>query len=182
MKKFVLIFTVLTTAVACFSFCNNTGNTAAKKTAAINWITWEQADSMQKIAPRKVFVDVYTNWCGWCKKMDVNTFENPVIIDVLNKNFYCVKYDAESKSPVTLKGRTFNNNGRYNDIAIAYMGQNMGFPTSLYLDENFNPITQPIASYLDPKQLEQILAYFSGNHYLTTPFETFVQSFKGKVQ
>lgn len=181
MKNKIITVTVLLVSLLCFSFCNS-GVGKSTPAAEIKWMTWEQVEEAQKTKPKKVFVDVYTDWCGWCKKMDKTTFENPVIVGMLNKDYYCIKFNAESRNPITLKGQTFENKGRYHDIAIAYMGQNMGFPTSMYLDENMKPLTQPIASYLDPKQLEQILTFFGGNHYLTTPYETFVKTFKGKVE
>ena len=54
-------------------------------TAQVNWLTWEEAQERNKKEPRKIFVDVYTQWCGWCKKMDKETFSNPEIIKYLNK-------------------------------------------------------------------------------------------------
>ena len=36
----------------------------------LTWISFEQAVELQKKEPRKILIDVYTDWCGWCKKMD----------------------------------------------------------------------------------------------------------------
>ena len=36
-------------------------------TAQVNWLTWEEAQERNKKEPRKIFVDVYTQWCGWFK-------------------------------------------------------------------------------------------------------------------
>jgi len=40
----------------------------------VNWMTFEEAEIKYQEEKRKIFVDVYTDWCGWCKKMDANTF------------------------------------------------------------------------------------------------------------
>ncbi|MGB3078914.1 MAG: DUF255 domain-containing protein, partial [Saprospiraceae bacterium] len=48
-------------------------------TAQINWLTWEEAQAKNQQHPKKFIVDVYTQWCGWCKKMDKATFEEPKI-------------------------------------------------------------------------------------------------------
>jgi thiol:disulfide interchange protein len=44
---------------------------------AIEWMTFEQALEAQKETPKKILVDVYTDWCGPCKLMDKKTFQNP---------------------------------------------------------------------------------------------------------
>src|SRR5210317_2561338 len=69
---------------------------------SIHWLSFEQAVELQTQEgnSKKIFIDVYTDWCGWCKKMDKNTFNHPVIAELLNTKFYAVKFDAESKEPV----------------------------------------------------------------------------------
>uniref|UniRef100_A0A3Q2YUK7 Spermatogenesis-associated protein 20-like TRX domain-containing protein n=1 Tax=Hippocampus comes TaxID=109280 RepID=A0A3Q2YUK7_HIPCM len=49
---------------------------------------------------KKVFIDIYTDWCGWCKKMDKDTFQNPEVAAYMNENFLMVKMDAEGKDPI----------------------------------------------------------------------------------
>ena len=46
----------------------------------INWMSFEEAIARSKEDPKHIFVDVYTDWCGWCKKMDASTFVDPVIV------------------------------------------------------------------------------------------------------
>ena len=43
----------------------------------IQWLTWEEMQVMQKREARKVLIDVYTDWCGWCKRMDKAVFADP---------------------------------------------------------------------------------------------------------
>ena len=47
----------------------------------INWMTIEQAYALTQKRPKKFVVDVYTDWCGWCKVMDRETFTRPAIVD-----------------------------------------------------------------------------------------------------
>ena len=58
-----------------------------KLDSIVNWISFEEAQNLAKTNPKKVYVDVYTDWCGWCKRMDATTFSNPVIARYMNKNF-----------------------------------------------------------------------------------------------
>jgi len=153
-----------------------------KGTAKINWVTWAQMQEAQKKNPKKVFVDIYTDWCGWCKRMDKTTFENPLIIQYLNDNFYAIKFDAETKDELFFKEKKYGSNGKFNDLAVLLMNNQMSFPTSVYLDEKLTPLTPPIGSYLDPKQLEVILNYFGSNSQLKVPFNNFEKNFKGQIK
>ena len=50
----------------------------------INLMTWEQAAAANEKEPKKIFVDVYTDWCGWCKRMDVTTFKDPAVVALIS--------------------------------------------------------------------------------------------------
>ena len=60
----------------------------------VKWLSFEEAQKLAAKTPKKIFVDVYTDWCGWCKKMDKNTLSDPGIKDYLNKKYYAVKLNA----------------------------------------------------------------------------------------
>ncbi len=57
------------------------------KAQTVKWYSFEQAVKLNKQNPKKIFIDVYTDWCGWCKRMDKVTFSNPVIAKYLNKYY-----------------------------------------------------------------------------------------------
>ncbi|GAB3533178.1 thioredoxin fold domain-containing protein [Pontibacter brevis] len=126
----------------------------------------EQAAEKMKQEPRKILVDVYTDWCGWCKKMDKNTFTDPEVAAIINKHYYAVKLDAEGKAPITLKGHTFTFKPEYkaHELAVALLNGQMSFPTTVYLDEQMNMLT-PVPGYLDAKSITPILRYFGEDHH-----------------
>lgn len=148
----------------------------------IQWMTFEQMQAAQKKKPKKVIIDIYTDWCGWCKKMDKTTFEQPAIAKYVNDNFYAVKFDAESKPSITFAGKVYNNPQRYHELAMKLMDGKAGFPTSVYLDETLKPITPPIASYLDAKQFELIINYLNTESYKRVSFDQYSQEFKSLIQ
>ena len=78
----------------------------------INWIEIDRAFEVNEKTPRKIFIDVYTDWCGWCKKMDENTFTNPVIASYLTQKFHAVKFNAEGSKDITYKGKVYKNKGQ----------------------------------------------------------------------
>jgi thioredoxin-related protein len=74
----------------------------------IQWMKFEEAIAANEKNPKMILVDVYTDWCGWCKKMDKETFTDPKVIAHFQKNFYAVKLNAEdTKRKFPFMGRTF---------------------------------------------------------------------------
>jgi len=148
--------------------------------AKINWLSVEEVQEKMKTEPRKVYVDVYTDWCHWCKVMDKNTFSNKDLIQYMNDNFYCIHLDAESKKPILFNGKQygFATNTRANELAAEWMRGQLSYPTSIFFDENFvNP--QPIPGYLDVPTYEMIAKYIKENKHKTIPFEKYKSTFKG---
>ncbi|MDA0940040.1 MAG: thioredoxin fold domain-containing protein [Bacteroidetes bacterium] len=143
------------------------GNLAFGQAASINWISLEEAVAAQQKEPRKIMMDVYTQWCGPCKMMMANTFTNANVIDYVNANYYAVKFDAESPDPVTFQGTEFTNPD-YNPSARGRNGVHQlsramkvnAYPTIVYLDEEANVIA-PISGYKQPSQMELYLKFFN---------------------
>lgn len=109
------------------------------------WYTWEQAVELNKTKPKKMLVDVYTDWCGWCKRMDKTTFSDPEVVKYLADNFYPVKLNAEQREAIIFGKDTFNyvetGKGRgVNTLAYALLDGKMGYPTIVYLDEQYRRI------------------------------------------
>ncbi len=144
------------------------------KKGKINWLTLEEAAALNKKEPRKMVVDVYTDWCGWCRKMDKSTFSNQEIADYVNKKFYAVKLDAESKAPITINGKTYKYNAQYrsHEVAIALLKGQMSYPSTVYLDEKM-AILAPVPGYLDVPAFKSILTYFGENHYQKKSFQEY---------
>ena len=55
---------------------------------SIEWITFEQAVKAQEENPKKILMDVYTDWCGPCKLMDKKTFQNPYVAAYVREHYY----------------------------------------------------------------------------------------------
>lgn len=176
MKKYIVIL------LAAIALCSFKLISPAKPTDGphIHWLTWEQAQAEQKKKPKKIFVDIYTDWCGWCKKMDAGTFENPAIAKYMSENFYCVKFNAETHEDIMFKGQKYSSDGRYNTLATFLMQNRMSFPTSIYLDEDLN-LLNIIAGYMDPKTIEPILSFHATNSFKTTPWEEYQKNFKSSL-
>ena len=162
------------------------------KAQEVEWITLNEAEERMKKEPRKVLVDVYTSWCGPCKMMDQNTFKNPQIVEYINKNYYAIKFNAESPEEVTFRGTTYKNEGydpsksgrnATHDLAraIAPVNGRIAYPTVVYMDENFG-ILAPVQGYHTPQQIEPILRYISEADFRNVTFEEYQKSFQPTIR
>lgn len=126
------------------------------KNASINWINIEEAQKLGKDEPRKIFVDVYTDWCGWCKKMDRSTFADQSVVDYVNQNYYAVKLNAESSRKIVFNGHEMT------EASLARSMRVSGYPTIVFIDEKFESV-QPVPGYRNAEQFKKILKEFNGN-------------------
>lgn len=202
MNKIICLFFLLIPFLA-FVSCQQEGKeTAAAKngqttanvanghaSGPVEWITIDQLEAKMKQEPRKVVVDLYTDWCGWCKRMDANTFSNEVLAKYLNEKFYAVKFNAETNAPVTFNGETYDPipGGRRPTNKLAYkliLGDQangrMGYPTFAFLDESLTRI-EAYPGYKDAAAFDALAHFIAENHYKTTGFTNFVQSYKSEI-
>jgi thioredoxin-related protein len=143
----------------------------------IHWMTWEEAVAANTKQPKKIFVDVYTDWCGWCKKMDVSTFKEPAIVDMMNKNFYAVKLNAEQKESIVWQNQEFKwmPGGRNGAHKLAYelLDGQFSFPSFVMLDSEFKRIAIS-PGYKQGEALLKELRYASEEVYKTTPWDKYM--------
>lgn len=111
----------------------------------VKWYTFEEAVEASKTTPKKMMIDIYTPWCGWCKKMDKTSFVDPKVTAYLNEHFYAVKLDAEMKEDVLFSGHKFEfmaDAGRRGVHTLAYslLEGKMSYPSIVYMDEKMQRI------------------------------------------
>ncbi len=148
--------------------------------AVVQWLSWEGAIERSKTEKRKIFVDIYTDWCGWCKRMDTSTLSDSAVVSYLNEKYYAVKFNAETPEEITFRNKTYSlrRDGQrsYHELAIELLSGRVGFPTLVFLDENFQVI-QSIPGYQPAEHLLIILSYFATDSHKTTPWEVYERRF-----
>lgn len=173
MTEFVLSFMLL------FSQPANAGE-------KIEWLSWEQMVLKQQAEPRKVLVDIYTNWCGWCKKMDKEVFATELITGIVNEHYYAVKLNAEQKEDITFGDYTFTykaDAGRRgaHELAIQLLEGKMSYPTVVYLNEKLEILSR-VPGYQNVGSQEVILSYFAEEAYTHTEWATYQASFESEAK
>ncbi|RNI26496.1 thioredoxin family protein [Rufibacter latericius] len=128
----------------------------------LQWLTLEQALQKNKTKPRKILVDVYTDWCGWCKKMDKQVYRNPEVVKKLNQDFYVVRLNAEQRQSITVQGKTYKYLEKYkaHELALSLLNGQMSYPSTVFLNEK-QQIMERVPGYIPPKDFLRALAYLS---------------------
>lgn len=143
----------------------------------VKWISFEELALIYKSNPKPILVDVYTNWCGWCKVMDKKTYTNQKLVKYLNEKYYAVKFDAESKETLTFNGKQYgyDTKNKVHQLALYLTFGRLEFPHTVLLQaEDTQPA--PISGYLKPKQLEMPIKFFGEKASIS---KTFVEFNKG---
>jgi len=145
----------------------------------LKWSSLKEVSVKLEQQQKPVLIDLYTDWCHWCKVMDKKTYSNQKVIDYLSEKFYAVKVNAETKESLTWANKTFTYNNSYsiNDFALYATKGETGFPTTVILT-NVNAEPIPISGFLEPRELEPILKYFGEGAYLTQTFLQYKKTFK----
>lgn len=150
----------------------------------VNWISFEEAVERSKKEPRKLLIDIYTDWCGWCKKMDREAYANEVITSYINEKFYAVKFNAEQKQAIEFDGHTFKfvPQGRrgVHELAAALTNNKLSYPTTVFMDEELRVI-QPIPGYMDAKALDPILKYIGGDKFKSEKWAEFQKNYQSSL-
>jgi thioredoxin-related protein len=154
----------------------------SEKKSIIQWYSFADAYKLNKKKPKKVFVDVYTDWCGWCKKMDKETFQDPEVAKYMQKHFYCVKLNAETKDTIVVDTVKFVNKnpkgrGGNNQLAVELLRGKMSYPSLVFINEQ-NQVLTVVPGYLNAADFTPVVHYFGENAYKDVKWEAYQESYK----
>ncbi len=174
MKKLLLTLLIIPTLI----FATN------PEPNEIKWLSFEKAIELNKQNPKPILVDIYTDWCHWCKVMDKKTYANTSIAAYINQNFYAVKFNAEQKEDITYNGVTFKYTGHgrrgSHELAAAMLKGKLSFPSTVFLNKDRN-IVDAVPGYIKAPMMEKIVKYMGEEIYLKQDFKTFETTFKSNL-
>ena len=135
--------------------------------AGVAWRTWNDGLAAAATARKPVLVDVYTDWCGWCKRMDRETYARADVGAYLNAHFVLVRLNAESNERANYQGRAFT--GR----TLASGFEVTGFPTTIFLRADGEHLVN-VPGYLPPDKFMKLVRYIGDGHMdRGVPWETY---------
>ncbi len=131
----------------------------------INWISFEQLEDSMNVKPKKVLISFYADWCSYCKKMDQVAYRDKKVISILNKEYYAVKMNAESRDTIVFEGQKFFNEevGKQRNpihqiplLLASRKSYPFSLPVTLILDEKFQVIKRDFR-YVSARKMARIL-------------------------
>lgn len=136
----------------------------AQEAESVRWLSFEQLEDSLTKHPKKVFIDFYTDWCTYCRKMDNVVFTKPQVVKILNESYYAVRFDAETESEIVFGGQKLVNDqlgksrSPIHQIAQLLASRKGQFapPVLVMLDEDFK-VTARYFQYMDSKRLLKAL-------------------------
>ena len=163
-----------------FSLANTAFSQQIEKDGLVKWLTFKEAQEKNKVLQKPFLVDIYTDWCGWCKHMMKTTYSNKGIADYINANFYAVKFDAETKDTLEYNGKIYKPTSLEpktpHELAIKFLGNSLSYPSTMFITNNYeyNLLTQ---GFLEDKKIEPILIFMVENAWRTSVFDEFNKHF-----
>lgn len=143
---------------------------AAPAAADVAWRGWEAGLREAQASGRPVLVDVYTDWCGWCKRMDRDVYSRTDVRDYLSRKFVAVKLDAEDLNDVSYDGKS------YTSRTLASHFRVTGYPTTLFLDAKGQHLVS-VPGYVAGDRFLLMLRYIGdGHHARGVEFKDFAKS------
>ena len=151
----------------------------------INWIDLQEALTRSKKDGKPIMIDVYTDWCGWCKKMDATTFTDSDVIAYVNENFHAAKFNAEGNKVITFQDSVYKNEqykagaprNATHPLALKLMNGRAAYPTIVYYVEMYNLIA-PVPGMQTVETIQPYLFYFGEQVFTTTSlWEAFAKGY-----
>jgi thioredoxin-related protein len=144
----------------------------ASITAQVNedlrWRQWDEGINATQASGKFMLVDVYTTWCGWCKKMNRTVFGHPQIQQLLAEGFIPVKLNAESSNLIT------NGLNQCTEQEMAKQMEVNSFPTILIYNSQFQLVSR-LNGYKEPDIFIRYLKYIRGRHYTEYSFKEYLK-------
>jgi thioredoxin-related protein len=154
MKKISIVFFIIIVSTGAFA-------------KDLQWKHFNEGIAEAHKSGKKILVDVYTDWCKWCKKMDAETYTDKKVKAYLEKNYVLIKLDAEGSENMSYAGQK---------ISPSQFAQQMGvdgYPATLFLKGNGDQITL-LPGYSEPKMFIHVLTYINENQYLKKQFDQYL--------
>jgi len=166
---FICAFTILTVSLA-----------AQNNSSAISWYSWNEGISKASKESRKVMIYIYTSSCGWCKKMESETFSKSQAAQMVKAEFVAVKLNAQEDTDLEYKGKTYRmtNAGprSYHALAAEMLEGRMSFPSIVFFDEKQN-LLQSITGFKSLEEFLPIATYYGKDYYKNLPWSSFQKKY-----
>ena len=133
----------------------------------VTWVAFNEGMAKAQSENKKVLLDVYTDWCTWCKKMDSDVYTDAKVAEILSEKFVAIKLNAEANSSIQYDNTSYTNADFSQALGVT------GYPATVFFGPDTKPITL-LPGYVDAERFATILRYIGDDHYKTTSFEDYL--------
>jgi thioredoxin-related protein len=124
----------------------------------LKWNKFDEGLALAKKNNKKILVDVYADWCKWCKKMDAEVFSSDTIAPYLQKNYILIKLNGESQEKLNYKDEKMTASAFAQGFGVT------GFPTVIFLEPTGDAITK-VSGFIDAQNFLPMITFFGDDHY-----------------
>jgi len=162
MSRFSILILLVITALVLL-------NCSQKETPApeVKWISLAEAQSLSKNDQKKILVDIYTDWCEFCKKLEEQVYPDTLVRKSIYKFYHAVKLNAESDDLIDFNGESLSKKEFAKKLGVR------SYPTILFIDTNGELILQ-INGYMPAEDFQNMLVYIGEEAYHKKEFHEFI--------
>ncbi len=132
----------------------------------LDWLSYDEGLALAEKENKYVLIDFYTDWCGYCQKMERETYSKEEVKRILSENFVTVKVNAESNNKVREKGEEITER----ELARRYNVS--GYPTIWFLESNQQRIAL-LPGFVPAEQFILVIKYIGEGWYKNISFEEY---------
>lgn len=146
----------------------------------LKWKQFDETMELMEKAPKKILVNLYDNYNISSTMQRLKTYNDPIISDYLNKNFYCINLNVKSQDTINFLGQKYINEGAahgYHQLAIAMLSGKMRFPAFIIIDEN-KKLLDRFQGYYTPEEFEVLTHFIATDAFKKQKWDAYKKEFK----
>jgi len=132
----------------------------------LTWQKFEDALNSAKQDDKTILVSFYTDWCGWCRKMDNETYTNDEVKNLLNKDFVTVKINPEKSGSIDLPNGSISYQQLASELGVR------SFPSTAFLTSELLLI-DVVPGYYEPSNMKTLLNFMSDGLFKNLSFQDY---------